>query len=345
MRKIVPAFKNNNIPICLFSDDYYVPYLGTAVLSAIKNVAENSNLDILIFENGYTEKNKNLLCGLAKNNKNVSVRFIDMKPFIENLKVNPSKRVSVNCFAKIFCTDEMFCEYDKIIFLDSDLLILQDLKELYDTDLGNNMFAAVRELYVKIMVSKGYHTDARLNFQLLGDYLNEIGLEPDNYFNTGVIVFDVKKCQEARVQEKILEINSKYPTMMYAAQDDLNILFKNEWTELASKWNVQNPYGLIAHIDEFPTGYREFMEQAGILHFLGKSKPWDDKNVWKSELFDEYALQTPWKDEYLARRKKYEKRNRIKKRLIPKGSKRREIYLKLYFGISKLKANIVDINN
>lgn len=57
------------------------------------------------------------------------------------------------------------------------------------------------------------------------------------------------------VKDKIIEINDRYPTMMYAAQDDLNFLFKNKWMELDAKWNVQNPYSLAGHINEFPQGY------------------------------------------------------------------------------------------
>lgn len=337
IERISPAFESSNVPVCFFSDDYYVPYLGTAVYSAIKNCAANTNLDILIFENGYSKKNKELLEQMGNNRENVSIRFIDLQPFLKNLNVNPNKRVSINCFAKIFCTDEMFSNYERIIAMDSDLLVLQDLMELYKSDMKGMMIAAAKDLFLKIMIEKKYHADKRLNYILLKEYVENIGLDANDYFNTGVVLYDVKRCRAENVQKKIIDINNEYPVMMYAAQDDLNILFKEKWAELDAKWNVQNPYSLVAHLDSFPKDYIGLMDHAAILHFLGKSKPWNDKKVWKSDLFDKYALETPWNKEYLERRNGYEKRNKLKTFLLPKGSKRRELYFKLFFGIQRRK--------
>ena len=337
IERICPAFEKNNVPVCFFSDDYYVPYLGTAVYSAIKNCAKDTNLDILIFENGYSKENKKLLEQLGEKKKNISIRFINLYPFLEKLNVNPYKRISINCFAKIFCTDDIFSNYERIIAMDSDLLVLQDLMQLYQSDMRGMVIAAARDLHLDIMVKKGYHADKRLNYMLLGDYFKSIGVETDYYFNTGVVLYDVKGCQAENVQEKIIDINNRYPIMMYAAQDDFNILFKGKWAELDAKWNVQSPYSIIAHLSSFPEGYVELMDNAGILHFLGKSKPWVDAKVWKSELFDEYARETPWRDVYFERRREFERKNRISGWLIPKGSKRRELWFKLLFGVRMKK--------
>lgn len=337
-KKIIkPAFKENNVPISFFSDDKYVPYLGTAVFSAIVNAKPTTNLDILIFENEYSDLNKQKLLLLAKNNKNISIRFINLKYFIRQLKVNPSTHVSINCFAKLFCTDYIFSNYKKVIVLDSDLLILKDLQDLYNFDMQGKMIAAAKDVFLKIMIKNGYHTDERLKFIPLKQYSEELGLNEESYFNTGVILLDIKKCQENKVQEQIIEINKKYPSMMYAAQDDFNILFKNQWAELEPRWNFQNPYSLLAHIDDFPEGYLEKIDTAWILHFLGKSKPWNDKNVWRSELFDNYAKETEWFDEYLARRKQYQRAHFLENLFFPKGSKRRSLYLKYQYN-KKMKS-------
>lgn len=117
-----------------------------------------------------------------------------MMLFIKRLPVNPFKRVSINCFAKIFCTDKIFSNYKRIIVLDSDLLILQDLMELYQSDMGDKIFAAVKDLYADIMIEKGYHTDQRLNYILLEEYFRKIGIDKTNCFNSGVIMFDISRC-------------------------------------------------------------------------------------------------------------------------------------------------------
>lgn len=328
MEKIFPAFKENNVAICFFSDNNYVPYLGTAVYSAIRNVDPNTNLDILVFENGYTETNKKLLLDLAANKENVSIRLINLLPLVEELKVNPSKHVSINCFAKIFCTDEMFCDYERIIALDSDLLVLKDLAELSNCDMEGKPVAAVKDLYYPIMEMKGYHTDERLGYITLKEYSEKMGLDGQNYYNTGVLLFDIRKCREMNLQQRVVDINNQYPAMMYAAQDDLNIVLKGMWKELNIKWNYQNPYSLISHIKLFPSNYNELYQDAAVLHFLGRSKPWADDTVMYANVFDAYAKETPWADVYFERKKQSIKKNRWHKILIPKGSKRRELYLK-----------------
>lgn len=328
MEKIYPAFRENNVAVCFFSDDNYVPYLGTAVYSAIKNVSADTNLDILIFENGYSEKNKQLLLNLASGKRNVSIRLIDLLPLVEELKVNPSKHVSINCFAKIFCTDDMFCDYERIIAMDSDLLVLKDLADLAICDMEGKPIAAVKDLYFPIMLEKGYHTDERLGYITLQEYVEALGLDGNNYFNTGVVLFDVNKCREISLQEKVIKINNKYPAMMYAAQDDLNMVLKDNWKELNIKWNYQNPYSLLSHLKMFPSNYNELYKDAAVLHFLGRSKPWADNRVMYADVFDTYASETPWADIYFERKKNSIKKNRWASLLIPKGSKRRELYLK-----------------
>lgn len=338
MNKILePAFEKNNVPVCFFSDNYYVPYLGTAVLSVILNAEESTNLDIIIFENEYSEENKSQILSLKNNKNNVSIRFLELQQFINRINVNPNKRVSVNCFAKIFCTDIMFKNYKRIIVADADLLVLCDLKELYDTDMEGMAIAAVRDLYVDIMTKRGYHTDARLGGCLLKEYFETMNLDADNYFNSGVLVFDIGLCQKNNMQEKIIEINQNYPTMMYAAQDDLNIVFKNQWKHLDAKWNIQNPYALLAYKDDFPRDYADVMNSSGILHYLGKSKPWNDKYIWKRDEFDKYAVMTPWSEVIRKRQREAFRKKWIAQILIPKGSRRRQLVLKLYYGLKAKK--------
>lgn len=77
------------------------------------------------------------------------------------------------------------------------------------------------------------------------------------------------------------------------------------------------------------------MEKAGVLHFLGKSKPWNDKKVLKGEWFDMYAFETPWWDEYIEGRRRYEKEHFVELKIAPKGSIRRKIYLKIQYSIKR----------
>ena len=335
MEKIIPKF-DNNIGICLYSDNYYVPYLGVAVFSMIANKAKDTFLDILIFENGYTDDNKKRIIALKKDDETVSIRFIDLKPFIDDLKVSPSKHVSINCFAKIFCTNEIFSEYDKMLVFDSDLVIKGDLKELMTLELGSNLIASVKDTLIPIMLKYGYHVDERLGYIRLDEYFNKIGIDRKDYINTGVVLFNIKKCQENDIEKKFISVNEKYPAMMYPAQDDFNIIFSGKCLFLDLMWNYQNPYALYNHISEFSKDYLQYISDAKIVHFLGKSKPWNDKKCLNGDYFWKYAEKTEWFKEIDERRIAYEKKNFFNLRVIPKGSRRRIIALKIKFFLKRL---------
>ena len=73
------------------------------------------------------------------------------------------------------------------------------------------------------------------------------------------------------------------------------------------------------------------VNDAVVLHFLGKSKPWIDNKVLFGELFDKYVSETPWSEHYIKIKKANIRKNRLNRILIPKGSRRREIFLKIKY--------------
>ena len=332
---LIPKYEEK-VGVLFAADDNYVPYLGTAVFSLINSRNETTKLDIIILENGFSSKNRMLLSDLTRNSDDISIRFVDLLQFVSKLSVNPSEHVSINCFAKDFCTNQVFSLYDRMIVMDSDLVVIGDIHDLMMAEMHGRKSAAVKDYFLSIMVKNKYHTDQRLNSILFDDYLNRIGIELDNYYNAGVMVFDIKKCQKYRFEEVILDVLHKWPSVMYPSQDEVIMALDGDIDELELMWNYQNPYALCSHYKDFPIDYLGKVSEAKIVHFLGKSKPWHDLRCLNGELFWDYARQTPWIDIIIKRQKEYEKKNYFDLHIIPKGSIRRALFLKVKNEIQRI---------
>ncbi len=339
IKKIMPAFDKDNIALSFFSDNKYVPYVGTAIYSAICN--NTHNLDILIFEDSYTEESKKKLLKLCEGKDNISIRFLDVNMFINKLKVESTSRHSLSCYAKLFCTDNTFSEYDRIIVMDSDLLVLGDLYDLMNINLDGKLMGAVRDQYSGIMVKNNYHASKYFRYISMEEYYRQMNIDLNDYYNTGVLVFDIHECQKENMQEQLIDYNNTVTRTLYPAQDDFNYLFHDKIKELPLKWNYQNPYSLISHLEDFSEGYVEKGEMAVVMHYLGKSKPWQDDKGLFADVYLKYIKQTEWYDNYVNGLINYKKKNKIYNMIMPKGSMRREIIMKFQYGmrsfIGKLK--------
>ena len=141
---------------------------------------------------------------------------------------------------------------DKIIYLDSDLVVLKDIKELWEYDINDYLVAAVEDKYAEVMACHA-------------------NLEPDEvYFNSGVMIMNLKKFREHGLEKKIFDKLKTNDT--YSDQDVLNDLCRKQVLYLPLKYNLMVLYG---DTNSFPTRRKEFEESIlspFILHYT--VKPW-----------------------------------------------------------------------
>lgn len=339
MKKIIPAFEKDNIVLSFFSDNKYVPYVGTAIYSAICN--NSHNLDIIIFEDSYSKESKQQLLKLGEGKDNVSIRFLSVNMFANKLNVEATSRHSLSCYAKLFCTDEIFSEYNRMIVMDSDLLVLGDLYDLMNINLDGKLMGAVRDQYNRIMSKNNYHTGKYFRYISMEEYYRQMNIDLNDYYNSGVLVFDIHECQKENMQEQLISYNNMVIRSLCPAQDDFNYLFHNKIKEIPLQWNYQNPYSIISHLKDFPEDYVEKGEKAVVMHYMGKSKPWrDDKGLF-ADIYLKYIKQTEWYDSYVNELINYKKKNRIYNMIMPKGSMRREIIMKIQYGIKSLICKVI----
>ena len=142
---LYPAFKENNFAIAFASDNNYVRYLSVAMLSLIENCSNKYNYDIVVLENNISNENKRLLYKEISNYKNVSLRFVDVQRFYdENKDINfvTLGKCTIATYNRLFIP-EIFKNYNKVLYLDCDIVVKGDLSDLYEIELNNNYIGAV----------------------------------------------------------------------------------------------------------------------------------------------------------------------------------------------------------
>lgn len=189
-----------------------------------------------------------------------------IKPFeLEPLKISagffknwPPMRWSMSAYYRLLLPD-LLPETDKLIYLDCDLLVLDDLSELWNIDLGSAPCGAV--------ATKVSH-----------EHKNKIGLpEEAAYFNAGVMVYNLRKMAQEKHTGRFIALFNEYADRIkYADQDILNLCYHDCYHKLPLRWNVvnsiyRNPPDETLYSQRETTGA---LHSPGIVHFTGTHKPW-----------------------------------------------------------------------
>lgn len=280
-KQISPAFEKNNIAIVFATDDAYADYLGVTITSILANASQENNYDIIIFDGGISRYKAYLLSSLAQNKKNVSIRFFDILDYVkkwENLLYG-SGHISIAACYRLFIPD-ICSKYKRILYLDCDLVVDADVAELYHADIKEKSIGAVID------------KDESMDNCELSEYLQKTlpFLNAESYFNSGVILFDIKKCQIDEIAQKAPILLEKYTNLKFTDQDILNILLQNKVEFLPFTWNSM--WGQRAgNINNFDI---PLLGDKKIIHYTGSTKPWDLWPIPLSEVFWKYAKISPF---------------------------------------------------
>jgi lipopolysaccharide biosynthesis glycosyltransferase len=152
---------------------------------------------------------------------------------------------------------DLLADLEKVIYLDCDLAVLDDLGKLYDEPMGDNLCMAV-------VTKIGENHTRKLN------------IPPEKYFNSGVLVFSPAGLKRLDMVEKFKTCFEQYAELLvYPDQDILNLVFLDKVKILHPRWNIitstfRNEPVPCYSIDEVKEAFRS----PGIAHYTGAYKPW-----------------------------------------------------------------------
>ena len=140
---------NREIPIFFSTDDNYIPYLDVAIASLIENASKAQTYRIVVLNTGLDPEN---IRKIRRNERaGFQIDFVDISEEVESIKARLKDvyHFSVVTYYRLFIAS-LFPQYDKVIYLDCDLVVLGDVSELYRVDLGDNILGAAPEQFVQI---------------------------------------------------------------------------------------------------------------------------------------------------------------------------------------------------
>lgn len=286
--------RNAKTAIACSSSNEYAPYLSVWLQSILDHASKNTNYHIFVFERDITEINKNKLRRMLPKD-NFSLTFINPTELFKGVTLTVTfPYFKEECYFRV-AAPVILNQFERIIFTDLDLVFQVDPLNLAHIDLKGNIIAACKEAMFPFIYKENP------NFQgfFVQTYTdNVLKISPENYFNTGVVVFDVKRYNERNTFEKIIDL-IKDNHFLYQEQCALNIECNGKIHTLCRTWNFEIS-DILLHNHEI-SNYVDDFENANIIHFLGALKPWKDPSAEYAYLWWQYAQKTPFYEEILSR--------------------------------------------
>lgn len=267
------------IPIFFACDDNYVPFLGTALHTLISKASKENHYEVYVLTNGINEVNQKRIHGLERSNLKINFYNINdkIKEYIPFLESRLRDYYSVAIYYRMFIPT-LFPQYEKAIYLDADLILMADISELYNTNVEGKLVAAVNDRLV-------------LDVPVFAEYSEKaVGIPATEYFNSGVLVMNLKKFREDDIERKFLALLHTYNfDSVCPDQDYLNVLCRNDKILLSIGWN------------KMPLPDSEFkVSDLKLIHYNSFEKPWHRDNVLYSEEFWNAAKNSPFFDDLVA---------------------------------------------
>lgn len=257
------------VRICMIADDGYVLPTIVTITSIRLHRDPETSVEIRILTPGLSNQNVRRLESLSGKGLVVRVIVTSMER-LEGLHKFDSKERCVATTAALlkFLIGELFEDLDRILYLDGDLIVKRDLAELYDVHLDGNIVAAVKDSGLIYWTPKGTE-----------------GLKA--YFNSGVMVLDLKMMRQGGYAEKLIDAKRRSADMSLMDQNILNRVFDGKVKTLPIKWNCLFVNLLRAYANgQFTTSqlnhffdckYKNLADvhdAAAIIHFSSREKPW-----------------------------------------------------------------------
>ena len=279
------------IPIFFSIDDGFAPFLATALYSAIQNSSTKRQYKAFVLHQELSEANKEKLSALAASN--FQIEFVEMKSGLEAITNRKSNCMRCDFFTltiyfRLFIP-AMFPQYDKGIYIDSDVVVLGDLAELFDTDLGDKWIGGCADKSV-------------MDVAPLTRYMEEaVGVNCNEYINSGVLLMDLKTLREKEFEKHFLRLLTTYHFDSVAPdQDYINAICNGRIHYLEEAW------------DAMPNENSPALKAPKLVHYNLFSKPWHYDDIQYGTYFWEYIKETGYEQEARMHRENHTKEQKEK---------------------------------
>ena len=302
-------------PIVLCAaDDNYVRPLAVTLYTAAEHLADGHLLQVVLLDGGISESSwaglKETLIGMP-----VSIQVI--RPDLAQVSdLMTSHHISHSAYLRLLASKLLPSYVDKVIYLDSDLLVLDDVTKLWQTELDDVYCAAVVDIACPFIDAKEHFSERANSNRPVGSFgavpyvaavspipnWKELGIDGTaNYFNSGVMVLNLKRWREDDISRKLFDCLRENREHVWCwDQYALNVVFSGNWKRLPESWNQGT------HVWEYPDEntspiesdrFVAMRDDPSILHYTTEYKPWKHRPFHpQRDLFYDWLDRTAFAD-------------------------------------------------
>jgi lipopolysaccharide biosynthesis glycosyltransferase len=226
--------------------------LYATLSSLVQNCSDSSKLKIWFLCVDHRENDKDYIRNLLKKEAFEGKSFfIDFDP-VETFGSFRSLHGDWTCYGRLLLVD--YIDEDQVLYLDSDLIVEEDVLKLEYFNFKGQILAAVGGGQFEYTLGRKF-------------YAERAGIRPDvEYFNDGVMMLNLQEWRKRNIKEECLRIARRYSQELPSHdQSILNILCAGNFAKLPRSFNCE--WTALAP--------RPKVSSKMVLHFVGSPKPWD----------------------------------------------------------------------
>lgn len=287
--------------ILFSSDDNYAQHLGVAIYSLLDKNRKIDIIRIFVVNNRISEDNICRLNNTVTRFKNAELLFLSFGDWEPLLSLRMEWPISVSAYARLFAADMLPQSIDRVLYFDCDMVINDDLTDLWHFDLSDCCIGAVQD-------------------QVPSHVKTAVGVDANApYFNSGLLLIDLKKWRQEHYGEKCLHLIEQFNgNVIHHDQGVLNGVFFHHWKRLPLKYNVMTIHYFFSQrkIRKYYCDCSPFYSETEInlsvsspvvLHYTPSftSHPWEcGCNHPLKDLYSNILKETPWAG-FLSQKSKY----------------------------------------
>ena len=264
------------IPIVMISDDNFVMQTCVAITSLYLNKNQSTSYEILVVMADCSDSSAETFRKMEKEDLAITLVQASLEQY-RNIK--QLAHISIACLLK-FDICELIPQYDKLLYLDGDIIVRKDLAELYETELEENYAAAVKELYCM--------------------------KQDDGCINAGIMLFNAKKMRDDGMRDILVEKRRSLGNRSSMDQQTYNMVIKGKILYLSIAYNcvpgrligdAKMNYSVSELNQLYATHYensKQLIKDAVIIHFATGNKPWKYTFAPCAKEWYEYYLKSPY---------------------------------------------------
>lgn len=265
-------------------DDNYIPCLSVVFKSMKNYINEDRDYKIKVMHGGNICKENQERIIKAYYATNFEIEFVDVSSYIENIceLLHTRDYYSKSTYFRLFIP-KMYPQLTKALYLDSDIVLLDDVAKLYDVDIDDYYVGAIPDEAVAMVPEFREYVENRIGVKKYSEY-----------FNAGILLMNLEKLRSINFEDLFVDLLQAVKYNVAQDQDYLNAICLNNVKYIDLCWN------------KMPLPNDEIKEEElKLIHYNLSYKPWHSDDILYSDYFWNFANYSEYSREIRSIRQNY----------------------------------------